>query len=553
MDFFSTLFGTSGIASSLLYVCLAAFTGILLGKLQILDVKLGVAGVLFSGILIGHFGAVLDHDILRFVSDFGLILFVYSFGLEMGPRFFSSFKRDGLTLNLFAIGIALGGVGVAYAIYALTDLSPAVVMGILCGGVTNTTSLGAAQQVLMDQGGDFTSSVAQSSMGYALTYPFGVVGLILAMILLRKLFRVDLKEEAKAYSDHLDATETKLQSVEITVSNQNLVGKTIGELRDILDAELAVSRIYRNHDYVLATDDQTIVEGDVIYGVSEQKHIDDLRLKIGDVVIAERQNITGMMDICNVLLTNKHLAGKTIEQVGIYRRYPANITRIYRSGIELLPTLRTTLEFGDTLKIVGKKDALDEIKKELGNSTMELALPNITPVFLGIFLGIILGSIPIFIPGLPAPARLGLAGGTLIVAILLGHKGRIGKMNLYMLPGANMMVREIGIVLFLSSVGLLAGEQFWQTLLHGGWQWMIYGAIITFLPVIVVAIIARWMKVNYLTITGCIAGAMTDSPALEFANSMAPVQAQATAYAAVYPMAMFIRVVLAQLFILTTM
>lgn len=316
---------------------------------------MGVAGVLFSGILIGHFGAVLDHDILRFVSDFGLILFVYSFGLEMGPRFFSSFKRDGLTLNLFAIGIALGGVGVAYAIYALTDLSPAVVMGILCGGVTNTTSLGAAQQVLMDQGGDFTSSVAQSSMGYALTYPFGVVGLILAMILLRKLFRVDLQQEAKAYSDHLDATETKLQSVEITVSNQNLVGKTIGELRDILDAELAVSRIYRNHDYVLATDDQTIVEGDVIYGVSEQKHIDDLRLKIGDVVIAERQNITGMMDICNVLLTNKHLAGKTIEQVGIYRRYPANITRIYRSGIELLPTLRTTLEFGDTLKIVGKK------------------------------------------------------------------------------------------------------------------------------------------------------------------------------------------------------
>ena len=293
----------------------------------------------------------------------------------------------------------------------------------------------------MDQGGDFTSSVAQSSMGYALTYPFGVVGLILAMIVLRKLFRVDLKEEAKAYSDHLDATETKLQSVEITVSNQNLVGKTIGELRDILDAELAVSRIYRNHDYVLATDDQTIVEGDVIYGVSEQKHIDDLRLKIGDVVIAERQNITGMMDICNVLLTNKSLAGKTIEQVGIYRRYPANITRIYRSGIELLPTLRTTLEFGDTLKIVGKKDALDEIKKELGNSTMELALPNITPVFLGIFLGIILGSIPIFIPGLPAPARLGLAGGTLIVAILLGHQGRIGKMNLYMLPGANMMVR----------------------------------------------------------------------------------------------------------------
>ena len=553
MDFLSNLFGTAGIASSLLYICLAAFTGILLGKLQILDVKLGVAGVLFAGILIGHFGAVLDHDILRFVSDFGLILFVYSFGLEMGPRFFSSFKRDGLILNLFAFAIAFGGLGVAYLIYALTDLSPAVVMGILCGGVTNTTSLGAAQQVLMDQGGDFASSVAQSSMGYALTYPFGVVGLILAMILLRKLFRVDLKQEAKAYVESLGDKETKLQSVEITVSNQNLFDKTIAEIRDMVDSEFAVSRIYRHSDYLLATDDQVICKGDVIYGVSEQKHIEDLRLKIGEVVIAERQNITGMMDICNVLLTNKNVAGKTIEQVGIYRRYPANITRIYRSGIELLPTLRTTLEFGDTLKVVGKTDVLDEIKNELGNSTLELELPNIAPVFLGIFLGIVLGAVPIFFPGLPAPARLGLAGGTLIVAILLGHKGRIGKMNLYMLPGANMMVREIGIVLFLASVGLLAGEEFWQTLILGGWQWMIYGAIITFLPVMVVAIIARWMKVNYLTITGCIAGAMTDSPALEFANSMAPVQAQATAYAAVYPMAMFIRVVLAQLFILTTM
>jgi putative transport protein len=249
-------------------------------------------------------------------------------------------------------------------------------------------------------------------------------------------------------------------------------------------------------------------------------------------------------------LTNQKLTGKTIEQVGIYRRYPANITRIFRSGMKILPTLETTLELGDTVRVVGKKEVLDDVRKELGDSVNELAKPNIISIFLGIFAGIILGSIPIFIPGLSAPAKLGLAGGPLLIAIILGYKGRIGKLSFYMTPGANLFMREFGIILFLSCVGLLSGENFVDTILNGGWQWMLYGIAITFIPIMVVAVIARMRKVNYLKICGCIAGAMTDPPALEFANSIAPVQAQAAAYATVYPFTMFLRVFLAQLLVL---
>jgi putative transport protein len=282
--------------------------------------------------------------------------------------------------------------------------------------------------------------------------------------------------------------------------------------------------------------------------------IEIVEVKVGKVeVVKTPEDISGPLAMINVLLTNQKLAGKTIEQIGIYRRYPANVTRIFRSGMKILPTLETTLELGDTVRVVGKKEILDDVKKELGNSVNELAKPNIISTFLGIFTGIILGSIPIFIPGLPAPAKLGLAGGPLLIAIILGYKGRIGKMSFYMTPGANLFVRELGIILFLSCVGLLSGEKFVETIRNGGWQWILYGAIITLMPILTAGIIARILKVNYLKICGCISGSMTDPPALEFANSIAPVQAQAAAYATVYPFTMFLRVLLAQLLALMLM
>ncbi len=548
-DFFTT----QSIASTVLYLCLTAFTGVLIGKLEVKGIKLGIAGVLFSGIAIAHFGAPIDAHILHFIRDFGLILFVYSIGLSMGPRFFSSFKKDGLLLNFLAIGAVLGGFGIAYGIYYFTDLSPAVVIGTLSGAVTNTPSLGAAQQVLAEQGAN-AGVVAETGMAYALAYPFGILGIIITMLLIRWLFKININSEVKNYTDSLSNSEIKLQSVEITVSNPNLFGKTIDHLQHILNKEFAVSRIIRNGESCIATDTEIVQGGDILCGVSAQNFIPNLEFKVGEVKIVQNiENSPGPFAMINVLLTNKKLTGKTIEQVGIYRRYPANITRIYRSGMEILPNLQTTLELGDTVRVVGKKEVLNAVKKELGDSVHELAKPNIISIFLGIFAGVLLGSIPVFLPGLPAPAKLGLAGGPLLVAILLGYKGRIGKMSFYMTPGANLFMREMGIILFLACVGLLSGEKFVETLLNGGWQWMLYGIAMTLTPILVVGVIAKFLKVNYLKICGFVAGCMTDPPALEFANGIAPGQAQAAAYATVYPITMFLRVLLAQIFVLMTL
>jgi putative transport protein len=531
---------------------MTAFTGMMIGKLEVKSVKIGVAGVLFSGICITHCKAPVDIHVLHFVRDFGLILFVYSIGLGMGPRFFSSFRKDGLLLNLLAIGVTLGGFGIACLIYFFTDLSPAVIVGILCGGVTNTPSLGAAQQVLAEQGVS-ESVVSETGMAYAVAYPFGVLGIIISILLIRLFFKINTNTEVKNYTEMLGSNEAKLQSVEITVVNPGLFDKSIEFVKHIMDKELAISRIIRNGESIVATDKEIIQQGDVICGVSAQDLIESLEIKIGKVEIARHKEISGPLAMINVLLTNRKLAGKTIEQIGIYRRYPANVTRIFRSGMKILPTLETTLELGDTVRVVGKKEILNDVKKELGDSVNELAKPNILSIFLGIFAGIIAGSIPIFIPGLPAPAKLGLAGGPLLIAIVLGYKGRAGKLNFYMTPGANLFMRELGIILFLSSVGLLSGEKFVETILSGGWQWMLYGVAITFVPIMAAGIIARLLNVNYLKICGCLSGSMTDPPALEFSNSIAPVQAQAAAYATVYPLTMFLRVLLAQIFVLMTL
>ena len=552
MDFIQNLFTTQSIASTLIFLCVTAFLGVMLGKLEVKNIKLGIAGVLFVGILVAHLGAPIDAHILHFIRDFGLILFVYGIGLTMGPRFFSSFKKDGLLLNLLAAGIALGGFGIAYLIYSFTDLSPAVVVGILCGSVTNTPSLGAAQQVLTEQNID-VAAVTDTGMAYALAYPFGIMGIIIVMLLIRLFFKININSEVKSYTEAISSTEIQLQSVEITVINPGLFGKTVDDVIHLMDKELAISRIIRNDEAIMAADEEIIQQGDIICGVTAQNKIENLSFKIGKVEVVKTKDIEGPLAMINVLLTNPKVAGKTIEQIGIYRRYPANVTRIFRSGLKILPTLHTTLELGDTIRVVGKKEILNDVKKELGDSVNELAKPNIISIFLGIFFGVIIGSIPIFIPGIPAPAKLGLAGGPLLIAILLGYKGRIGKLSFYMTPGANLFMREMGIILFLACVGLLSGEKFVETFSNGGWQWTLYGMAITFIPIMVAGIIAKLLKVNYLKICGLISGSMTDPPALEFANGIAPVQAQSTAYATVYPLTMFLRVLLAQIFVLITL
>jgi len=551
MDTLKSLFTGTGIASAVLFISLTAFTGILIGKIRIKNIKLGIAGVLFSGLIIGHFGATANAEVIHFVREFGLILFVYAIGIDVGPRFFNSFRKDGLRLNLFAAGIVLSGFLIAFAFYKWGKISPAVITGIMSGAVTNTPGLGAAQQILADIGKP--DEVSITGMSYAVAYPFGVLGTILTMIIIRLIFNIKIDREVTDYKNQFQTIRQKLETVQISITNPNLFGQNLSYIRDFIDDELVISRIIREGAALVATDDIILHEDDIIIGVSALNHIKNLKMKMGQVKIVEKRVITGDLAMFHVLVTNKKYAGKTIQQIGIYRRYEANITRIFRAGTEILPTRGTTVEFGDTVRIVGKRELLPDIRNELGNSVDELAHPNTIAVFIGIFLGVILGSIPIFIPGLPAPAKLGLAGGPLLVAIILGNQRRYKKLDFYMTPGANMMMRELGIILFLACVGLSSGDDFVKTILNGGYMWMLYGAVITLVPVLLAAIIARLLKYNYLKICGIISGSMTDPPALEFANGIAPVHAQSTAYATVYPLTMFLRILIAQALILITL
>jgi len=578
-----SLWTGTGTATEIFVIGLTALLGVLLGRIEIHRIKLGIAGVLFAGLLLGHLGAHVGPGVLHLVRDLGLILFVYAVGVEVGPRFFSAFKSDGLKMNLMASAIVFMGFGIALAIFYIFQVPLDAITGIMCGAVTNTPGLGAAQQALAGQQYDATNIVAGATntlsaltngtatnlvaatggkqglaslstnvmgMGYAVAYPFGVVGIIMTMLLLRFFFQVKLDVEANEYSKQLHSNRNKLESVRIVVSNPNLFGETLSYIRKTIDDELVISRIERKGIFLVASDDEKLVQGDIIHGVSSAESISNLDLKIGNVEIVSKNQVSGDLALFHVLVTNRKYAGRTIADIGLHRRYDANITRIIRGGMEILPTPDATVELGDSVRIVGKRDSMDDIRKELGNSVKELAIPNTIPIFIGIFLGIVIGSIPIAIPGLPAPAKLGLAGGPLLVAILLGFKARIGQLDFYMTPGANMMLRELGIVLFLSCVGLSAGGEFVKTFTEGGYKWMLYGAAITFIPIMTVSFVARLLKWNYLKICGIVAGSMTDPPALEYANSLAPVQAQSTAYATVYPLTMFLRVLLAQILIL---
>lgn len=555
MDFLVDLFSGSGIASSLLFICLTCFAGSILGKLKICGVKLGIAGVLFTGIILAHFGATVNPDMLHFAQEFGLILFVYAIGIDVGPRFFSSFRSDGLLLNGLAVAIIFLGFGIALCFHYFGGIDASVMAGVMCGAVTNTPGLGAAKQVISDfnaanPGAAIDGSVLGSA--YAMAYPLGVVGILLTMIVVRLIFRIKIDTEVSSYNKSLNKGG-QLESVSIKITNENLYNRTVEYISGFVDKEFTFSRIERGGEFLVPTANFEIKNGDILHGVASSNNIEDLRLKLGEVEIGQKKEVDGDLVMQRFLVTNSRVAGHTISQIGIFRRYPANITRIYRTGIEILPTKDTTLEIGDAVRIVGRKDVMKDIKAELGDSIHEWSHPNIIAIFMGISLGLLVGSIPFFIPGLPAPAKLGLAGGPLLVAILLGWKGRVGKFSFYMNTAANMMLREMGICLFLGCVGLGAGGTFADTFVGGGYWWVLYGFVITVVPIFVVSVIAHFLKVNYLKICGFVAGSMTDPPALEFANSLSPVQAQSTAYATVYPLTMFLRILLGQTLILITL
>jgi len=544
------LFTSGGTASTLINLSLVGILGILLGKIKIISIKLGIAGVLFSGLLIGHLGADFDHKVLHFVKEFGLILFVYSIGLDVGPRFLSSLKNNGLRINILASTIVFLGFFTALGLKFIFDIPVEVITGIMCGAVTNTPSLGAAQQVISEQMINGETAASVTGMAYAVAYPFGIFGIILSMLALKFYHKIQVNKEVDDYNIQNSKLEGKPLAVNIKVENPNLFGKDIDFLKKTLSNEFVFSRLKRNGEFLLPSMDLKIQEFDIVYGVSSEQFFDTLQLNVGDLYQTEKLEISGKLAVKHILVTNKEFCGQTLHQIGISRRFPANITRIYRAGTEFMSTEENTIEFGDTIRVVGEKSALPKVADLLGNSVKELSHPNILPLLMGILAGILIGSIPLALPGLPAPAKLGLAGGPLLIALILGHKGRIGKLDFYMTPSANLFIRELGIVLFLACVGLSSGKHFIETIVNGGYIWMLYGTVITFVPLIIVGFIARYMKLNYLTICGFLSGSMTDPPALEFANSLAPVQAQATSYATVYPLVMFLRVLLAQILVL---
>lgn len=554
MDWITALFQTPGPAQTLFLLSLAAFPGILLGSRSFFGIKLGVAGVLFSGLLIGHFRFPLETDVLHFVREFGLVLFVFSIGLQVGPGFFSSMRSRGFRLNLFAGAIVLLGVGCAVGIHYFFHLPVEQIVGILSGAVTNTPGLGAAQQALRDQSGNAAGAGLESGMAYALTYPFGILGIILTMLLLRAIFRIQIERENERYIVESGEQDRHPDSASFRLENPQLFGAQISVLHDLVGESIVVCRLKHGDNEIVPRPEDQIAEGDELHVVGAPSALRKFGLIVGEKVARTVPAIAPdaeELEVRRVFITRKEATRVRLADLEVFQRTRARITRVHRAGVVFVPDASTSLNIGDRVTVVASAADQQKVAEVLGDRIEDLDRPNIFPILLGIALGVMLGSIPVQIPGLAAPVKLGLAGGPLLVALLFGWKGKIGTTNFFIVPGASYVLRELGVILFLTCVGIESGANFLASLTNGsGIVWIAAGAAITLIPLLIVGISARLMGINYLTISGMLAGAMTDPPALEYANSLSRSQAQATAYASVYPFVMFLRVLTAQLTVL---
>lgn len=542
----------SEIAITISLLSLVAVVGLWIGHWKIKGVGLGIGGVLFGGIIVSHFthqnGLVLDTHTLHFVQEFGLILFVYTIGIQVGPGFFASLRQSGLKLNGFAALIVLLAALMVIAIYQFADIPLDIVLGIYSGAVTNTPSLGAGQQILSELG--MKNITETMGMSYAVAYPFGICGILLTMWLVRLFFRIKIDEEATAFNKASGKDKEALQKIDLRVTNPNLDGLALKDIPGFETKDVLCTRLKRNENISVPKGDTEIHLGDLLHLVGDQQALNKVRLVIGEQVEIEPSTIKGNLRSERVVITNEKVLGKSIRTLAFHQKYGVVISRLNRAGVELVPSANRTLQFGDVVHVVGSADVIDKVISELGNMQSKLLQVQMLPVFIGIGLGVLLGSIPFHIPGFPVPLKLGLAGGPLVVALILARIGSIGKLYWFMPPSANLALREIGIVLFLAVVGLKSGGNFVHTLVNGdGLEWMGYGILITFVPLMAVGIIARlYAKMNYLTLCGLLAGSMTDPPALAFANAIKEDSgASPLAYATVYPLTMFLRIISPQL------
>ena len=555
MNWINDLLWGEGIGHSILLLSFVIAAGIQLGKIKVFGVSLGITLVLFVGIILGHFGFTINHNVIHFFKEFGLILFVYSVGMQVGPGFFSSFKQGGITLNMLACGIVFLGVLTAVILHYATGIPMPTMVGILSGAVTNTPGLGAAQQAFSDMHGVSDNTIA---LGYAVAYPLGVIGIILSIILIKYIFRVSFDKENEQLNSEDSSHTNEAKPISLIVKNPAIFNKTVAELSNLLEhRDFVISRVWRdsNKQIEIASANTILRENDKVFVITTEADAETIKTFVGEEIDMERKQWIRMeSQFINrrILITKPELNGKRLGQLKLRKLYGINITRINRAGVDLVAKPELTLQVGDRVNVVGTETAVSNVEKVLGNSMKRLNEPNLITIFVGIALGIVLGSIPISFPGIPQPVKLGLAGGPLVVAILISRFGYHYKLITYTTQSANLMLREIGITLFLACVGISAGDGFVDTIVNnGGFAWIGYGFIITFVPLMIIGCIGRYFcKVNYFTLMGLIAGSTTDPPALAYSNATAGNDAPSVGYATVYPLTMFLRVLTAQLLIL---
>ena len=545
------LFDENSIAHIVLLYSFVIAVGVLLGKIKFFGVSLGVTFVLFTGIVCGHFGLTGNTQILTFLQDFGLILFVFCIGLQVGPSFFSSFKKGGIAMNLVAMGIVALNIVVAVALYYGLNgrIELPMMVGILCGAVTNTPGLGAANEALSQ----LNYNGPQIAMGYACAYPLGVLGIIGSIIAIRYICRINLKKEEEDIAKE-EAANPHLtpRMMHLEVHNEALAGKMLLQVRDFMGRDFVCSRILQNGHVSIPNRDTVFHLGDQLFVVCAEDDAEAIIAFIGPKIEVDWEKQDTPMVSRRILITQPKMNGKQLGEFHFSSMYGVNVTRVNRSGMDIFASRNLTLQVGDRVMVVGPQDAVERVANLMGNSLKRLDHPNIVTIFVGIFLGIFFGSLPIAFPGIPTPVKLGLAGGPLIVSILIGRFGYKLKLVTYTTMSANLMLREIGIALFLASVGIKAGANFVNTVVDGdGLLYVGCGFLITVIPLLIMGAVARWhYKMNYFMLMGLIAGSNTDPPALAYSNQTAGNNAPAVGYSTVYPVSMFLRILTAQLLIL---
>ena len=550
MNWLQSLFFGTGVPHSIFILTLAIACGISLShRLKFKGITLGITWILFCAIAFSHFGMHLDPMVETFAKDFGLILFVYSIGLQVGPSFFSSFGKGGIKLNMLAMAVVFLGCATAYIISLLSGVDIATMTGVLFGAVTNTPGLGAAQQAFADITGNANPNIAS---GYAMAYPLGVVGIITVILAMRWFFRIKLEnEEARVASE--SEVQKEIKYIDVLLVNPQVEGAHIRDLSQLCHMNLIVSRLVRPTGEDELPDVDTVLHvGDRIRVVVDKENEKSVLLLGMETSLPEDPNQQAHLVSRHVIVTKPELNGKRIGDLNVRATYHVSITRIRRAGIELLATRDLYLQLGDRITVVGEERAVNKVEQLFGNSTKRLDIPNLASIFLGIALGVVAGMLPIMLPGLSQPFKLGIAGGSLIIAILMGCFGPKLHVITYTTSSANLMIREIGIALFLAAVGFGAGKTFIPTLLDGGYVWIGYGVIITLLPLLIVGVIGRmWLKLDYFTLMGLLAGSTTNPPALAYATTVSTTNDRsAVAYSTVYPLTMFLRVLTGQLMIL---